>query len=67
MDYLTNPIPFPNSLPLIGVAGIAEKSGQSCFVPFRESRVISPHVCRMLFFALVQDIRALFTARMFWF
>lgn len=38
MDYLTNPIPFPFSLPLIGVAGIAGKSVQSCFVPFRELR-----------------------------
>lgn len=38
MDYLTTTFPFPFSLPLIGVAGIAGKSGQSHFVPFRESR-----------------------------
>ncbi len=36
MDYLTTTFPF--SLPLIGVAGIAGKSGQSRFIPFRESR-----------------------------
>jgi hypothetical protein len=40
MDYLTTSFPFPNSLPLIGVAGIAGKSGQSRFAPFRESREI---------------------------
>ena len=40
MDYLTTTFPFPFSLPLIGVAGIAGKSGQSHFVPFRETREI---------------------------